>query len=1097
MLKYFNFPTIKNLYLKIAEIWHEELNLKEAIYYRDKKEDKEQNLQQILEKDRNDCLEMLGCGSANHRERKEMEGKWKKELEIFRTKLQNNDTDESNIEEILQFLRCQCWEEVEALYTKAIMRKRKLLLLADLSQCRNTSENLKSLINRATKDIDKSIEDFVKKLLDMTKNTEVKHTWENSENKLLKTTDVECNKENLQAQYALTQIKYEAYKNLKTLNLFQTETSYRRKLLLNSAITNFGIITTTVRENHFKWLGEQIREVKKRWVGVLNDALSILFTSKDNETALTAGKRESYNPKKLSEFVSQCLQEQELSPTEPASGQVNYITDKTFPSVWIEKWMPEVKGTLEELESRLKKENIESSPDEIITFVRDQKAKLEKYSKELLDGYTTSKDIEKEVNEWETIFREIRNNVEYGCENLKQQDHELSKMIVELESRYRNLRMSVYNYYPCPPCFIDHPKQNLPRVSNSEPLMEDIVKTFKPFEDRIHMAMECNDSIKLRSIKQELQRKGISNKFEKRIRNMLIRLVDAFNILLEYKSTGNEETLITFMALFGQLQQEIGADKLFEKHYPQSFENKIFCLKNNIVRDEKIEELTDETNEIDDVAQESPSTLKQNTDDNDVTEDPRESNNVPESEPVTEIEVKCDHLEKSWLRIKVILLLNVSPKNEEKIKKAVNNADKILDDLREGNVKLKNEIEKYSSDAKKRLDEYRAIKLDMENRLKQSEENLPQKLFSRHPANYKHICAWLENITEFKEKALEFGVLTEKYKTRIKEACKAKASLEKAKQTLLEQVTEILSVIGEARMKPEYFEDVQKGIKDMKSALALLKTFSTVLTTSDQLFVLDVKQRLNMVISEIRSSKSIQKNLKSALKTLNIQKIEDAIAEARRAVFIGNNEIRGAEKQLELLKKRKPQPPLSRENKNTQTNFCETPDSSSIRNEIDETSDEKPNKRPKTSDPQKLRLKEIAAKISRSSTMEICSYNKPLRRIHDIMIVVYLLLGEEEKWLENWENIRALMRSEGRKSFNYRSKHFNVEKISKTNLQLAHEKIRELNLQYSVNMSQAGALYYAWAKRALNRACDLDTDTEEPCKSPLHIHGIDRHFSIS
>ncbi|XP_077971703.1 uncharacterized protein LOC144425847 [Styela clava] len=680
-------------------------------------------------------------------------------------------------------------------------------------------------------------------------------------------------------------------------------------------------------------------------------------------------------------------------------------------------------------------------------------------------------------------------------------------MIVELESRYRNLRMSVYNYYPCPLCFIDHPRQNLPRVSNSEPLMEDILKTFKPFEDRIHMAMECNDSIKLRSIKQELQKKSISNKFEKRIRNMLIRLVDAFNILLEYKSTGNEETLITFMALFGQLQQEIGADKLFEKHYPQSFENKIFSLKNNIVRDEKIEELTDETNEIDDVAQESPSTLKQNTDDNDVTEDPRESNNVPESEPVTEIEVKCDHLEKSWLRIKVILLLNVSPKNEEKIKKAVNNADKILDDLRESNVKLKNEIEKYSSDAKKRLDEYRAIKLDMENRLKQSEENLPQKLFSRHPANYKHICAWLENITEFKEKALEFGVLTEKYKTRIKEACKAKASLEKAKQTLLEQVTGILPVIGEARMKPEYFEDVQKGIKDMKSALALLKTFSTVLTTSDQLFLSDVKRRLNMVISEIRSSKSIRKNLKSALKSLNIQKIEDAITEARRAVFIGNNEIKEAEKQLELLKKRKRQksdnsiqPLSSRLNKNTQTNCCETPDSSSIYSEIDGIGDESSLSESdyvSSSDSQKLRLKEIAAKISRSTTMEICSYNKPLRPIHDIMIVVYLLLGEEEIWLENWENIRTLMRSEGRKSFNYRSKHFNVEKISETNLQLAQKKLRKLNLQYSVDMSQAGALYYAWAKTALNRAWDLDTDTEEPCKSLLQLHGIDRHFSMS
>ncbi|XP_077971702.1 uncharacterized protein LOC120345743 [Styela clava] len=195
ILKYFNFLTLKKLYLKIAEIWHEELNLKESIYYRDKRENKEQNIQQTLEKDRNDCLKMLGCGSANHRERKEMKGKWEKELEIFRTKLQN-DTDKSDTEGILQFLRCQCWEEVEALYTKAIIRKKTLLLFAVVSQCRDTSENLESL-NRATNEIDKTMGNFVKKLLDMAKKTEVKHTWENSENTLLKTTDVKYNKENL------------------------------------------------------------------------------------------------------------------------------------------------------------------------------------------------------------------------------------------------------------------------------------------------------------------------------------------------------------------------------------------------------------------------------------------------------------------------------------------------------------------------------------------------------------------------------------------------------------------------------------------------------------------------------------------------------------------------------------------------------------------------------------------------------------------------------------------------------------------------------------------------------------------------------------
>ncbi|XP_041365527.1 hillarin-like isoform X2 [Gigantopelta aegis] len=116
------------------------------------------------------------------------------------------------------------------------------------------------------------------------------------------------------------------------------------------------------------------------------------------------------------------------------------------------------------------------------------------------------------------------------------------------------------------------------------------------------------------------------------------------------------------------------------------------------------------------------------------------------------------------------------------------------------------------------------------------------------------------------------------------------------------------------------------------------------------------------------------------------------------------------------------------------------------------------------------RLKRFLHKIlalKPPTVSEIHSYKRPRPLIHDVMKATYLLLGERERELKNWEYVQSLMRRLGQESLIRRIKEFDVVNMSVPSAKRADGLLNKYEL-FDVRESSAGAgTFYVWSNNII------------------------------
>ncbi|XP_061168877.1 hillarin-like [Saccostrea echinata] len=130
------------------------------------------------------------------------------------------------------------------------------------------------------------------------------------------------------------------------------------------------------------------------------------------------------------------------------------------------------------------------------------------------------------------------------------------------------------------------------------------------------------------------------------------------------------------------------------------------------------------------------------------------------------------------------------------------------------------------------------------------------------------------------------------------------------------------------------------------------------------------------------------------------------------------------------------------------------------------------------------RLKAFAHDIlqmQQTTVSEIQTYKHPKPMAYDVMRATYILLGEEEWRVEEWEQIQALMRRTGEKGLLRRVRQFNITHVTK-NMVSHSSQILRLYDEETIRASSVGlGTFYKWAIHVIEemtKAEDFSGDLE-------------------
>ncbi|XP_061168879.1 uncharacterized protein LOC133178144 [Saccostrea echinata] len=105
--------------------------------------------------------------------------------------------------------------------------------------------------------------------------------------------------------------------------------------------------------------------------------------------------------------------------------------------------------------------------------------------------------------------------------------------------------------------------------------------------------------------------------------------------------------------------------------------------------------------------------------------------------------------------------------------------------------------------------------------------------------------------------------------------------------------------------------------------------------------------------------------------------------------------------------------------------------------------------------------------MKQTTVSEIQTYKHPKPLAYDVMKATYILLGEDERQLEEWEQIQALMRKTGKEGLLRRVRQFNTTQVTKTMMQQSSQILR-LYDEETIRDSSAGlGTFYKWASNVI------------------------------
>ncbi|KAK7496944.1 hypothetical protein BaRGS_00011924 [Batillaria attramentaria] len=99
---------------------------------------------------------------------------------------------------------------------------------------------------------------------------------------------------------------------------------------------------------------------------------------------------------------------------------------------------------------------------------------------------------------------------------------------------------------------------------------------------------------------------------------------------------------------------------------------------------------------------------------------------------------------------------------------------------------------------------------------------------------------------------------------------------------------------------------------------------------------------------------------------------------------------------------------------------------------------------------------------------EIHSYKRPRPRVHTVMKATYLLLGEKEKQLNQWEYIQSLLRRQGRESIIRRIKEFDLVGLKVSSMHRAESHLQSCNKELVRQTSAGAGTFYIWSRNIIN-----------------------------
>ncbi|KAL3866057.1 hypothetical protein ACJMK2_043398 [Sinanodonta woodiana] len=108
------------------------------------------------------------------------------------------------------------------------------------------------------------------------------------------------------------------------------------------------------------------------------------------------------------------------------------------------------------------------------------------------------------------------------------------------------------------------------------------------------------------------------------------------------------------------------------------------------------------------------------------------------------------------------------------------------------------------------------------------------------------------------------------------------------------------------------------------------------------------------------------------------------------------------------------------------------------------------------------------SQLSQSATEELRTYLTPPDVVPKVMLATYLLLGENESDIENWEDLRTLMRRTGKQSLMYRVEHFDIASVQPVTLARVRRLIMEHNELSARLASPVAGTFFVWVTKVLS-----------------------------
>ncbi|XP_013389753.1 uncharacterized protein LOC106158364 isoform X2 [Lingula anatina] len=119
-------------------------------------------------------------------------------------------------------------------------------------------------------------------------------------------------------------------------------------------------------------------------------------------------------------------------------------------------------------------------------------------------------------------------------------------------------------------------------------------------------------------------------------------------------------------------------------------------------------------------------------------------------------------------------------------------------------------------------------------------------------------------------------------------------------------------------------------------------------------------------------------------------------------------------------------------------------------------------------------LKKEVDKLNQKTIAEIKAYNHPSNTIHQIMIATFMLLGHDEKELQSWQKVRALLAEHVKEKI----KQFDVTNLTIDTALNAKKLLEGFELEKLKEVSVMIATFFAWCKGVIRESITRVADQE-------------------